>query len=128
MALSKIEILTEVGISYTLDTRSTATGYFDQKRNLFIRQGDCVYHTTDGRHCGIGRFMMPRYRILDETALFSYAPEDLGDGVLVEEVRGHCKEFWRDVMMLHDTEENWGEQGLTETGKDHLNALLCRWG
>lgn len=106
----------------------------DPSRRCLDGHDRCRYRGSQDHDsmCAVGRW-------LDFGAWFKenmnrMAANDLihenGNGwaIFKEEVR-HIQDidFWQDLQQLHDKEVNWGEEGLSETGKGMLNALKERY-
>lgn len=117
------EILRETAKFYNLGNRAT-------------NGGECYYirefsHGT--KHCAFGRCMTPealeKYGKINATVygLIGEAQVVGPDPLLQEKYHGHSDEFWRDVQMLHDREENWTETGLSEWGEKLLEDLILKW-
>lgn len=98
-----LETLNETAAAYTRNTRAVDP-----------ENGGCRYF-MNGRCCAVGRCMLnpeQHENYLGGVNRFS----DL-DALLKSEYRGFPIDFWRDLQDLHDWEDNWDENGLTETGK-----------
>lgn len=41
---------------------------------------------------------------------------------------GHSKEFWQSIQGLHDSDQNWDENGLSDEGMITVKYLMEYWG
>lgn len=93
----------------------------------------CVYHDKKtGNKCALGRCMNSNWaeRLGGETFILGNMKLVVGvslDESLKPEYRGQKLEFWDALQRFHDTGQNWGEQGLTETGKSVVARLKNEW-
>jgi hypothetical protein len=113
------EIIDETVAEYTLDTRA-----LDER-------GRCVYLTSGGRMCAVGRCCKEPKTTWVGSAKFIQEPNDwnviqLSD-ILKPEYLGHSGDFWRAVQLLHDRSANWTETGLSLLGMEYVKKLHDEW-
>ena len=80
--------------------------------------GFCVFLTSDGKMCAVGRCM-----IAPEVNGVIVDDRERLDNRLKPEYRGHDKEFWRSLQIFHDDFWSWNEEGLTKDGFTNLERL-----
>ena len=99
-------------------------------------QGECLYNTSDGRHCAIGRCLSKKYKDAgwelhgNEGGLDTLIEENTGpletlDSMLMPRYRGQSFSFWDKLQKFHDADKNWDENGLTEDGLDSVFELYA---
>jgi len=112
---TKLEILEETVKYYAEDL--SRRGYDDV-------EDECRYFITKNKMCAIGRVAKnPREfekRFKGESV--ASIRESL-DQFLKPEYRGHSINFWDELQMLHDTDENWCEEGLSDRGKEVVEEI-----
>ena len=116
--MTKVEIIEE-----------TAAFYNSGNRAITVK-GDCVYETTDGKKCAVGRVL--------KEGFIPYRNNNYSIGMLFEDNKndeklflkeqyyGHNLEFWSSLQNFHDVESNWNENGISIAGmirKDNLINL-----
>ncbi len=120
---TKKEIIKETADFYSADV---------SRRSKEEEWGDCCYLGPDNKRCAFSRCckedeetvkILKNYEGGNSDTIFS----DGKESILKEEYQGHCKEFWRDLQRFHDNDENWDENGLTETGVEKLRVLNEIW-
>jgi hypothetical protein len=101
---TKLEIINETVAYYSEDPKRRA--------NV---AGFCHYLTDDGRMCAVGRCLSDEglkiakdYRGRINSKLIA---------LLKEEYHIDNSEFWINLQNLHDSAENWDDNGLTAIGK-----------
>ncbi len=95
----------------------------DTTRRSMDSTGDCKYFGPDGKKCAVGRWIDPnKYNSDFEGHTIKSSVMD----ALVEEKRGYSFLFWNRLQILHDAEENWDENGLTEVGKENLKKIYLQ--
>jgi len=83
----------------------------------------CLYLTEEGKMCAVGRCMTKKglERVLVSHAQAStHELDDTFDGIdklLKKKYHGQNISFWCDLQRLHDHENWWDENGITEQGK-----------
>ncbi len=103
----------------------------DPTRRARSITGGCEYLLrvpgVKDRMCAVGRCM-------HEPMLYTgsvYSIERLGKRIfdttfqeaLKPEYKGHSRDFWSDLQILHDVKEFWNENGLTNEGKTYADKL-----
>tara|TARA_R100001244_G_scaffold98346_1_gene73464 strand:+ start:886 stop:1287 length:402 start_codon:yes stop_codon:yes gene_type:complete len=124
--MNSTEIINETVKYYTDNPNMRAVDY----------DGSCLYNTSDGRHCAIGRCLSKKYKDQgwelsgNAAGLDSLVEDNLGkspgnslDDMLMPRYRGQSFEFWDRLQKFHDRDRNWDENGLTENGKGHVIEL-----
>lgn len=88
----------------------------------------CMYVTDDDRHCAVGRCFndtgMEKYgdaRASYDTLLGM--KQDLNE-YFKDQYKGFSNDTWRNLQTLHDTNEFWGESGLSGKGGAYVDALI----
>src|ERR1700751_3287980 len=118
---SMLEIIEETVKYYNEDPSRRAVSPFDGLR--------CEYIIPEsGNRCAVGRYMINPYKFIGKldggvSDLITISDESLTQEDLVEEVRGHCWDFWGDLQGLHDRSLYWGSKGLTEIGTERFEQL-----
>jgi len=120
------EIIDEIAAHYNLGNRSI----MGEKALVDGKMVDlCVYNGIDRRHCAFAYMMIDPsiikkedekntcYVIIDH---YAYSDADL---ILKEEFRGYDTKFYRSIQMLHDQEEHWTNEGLSELGKEYVKQI-----
>lgn len=120
---TKVEIIEEV-----------AAFYNNSNRAIDDIAHECVYETSDGRCCAVGKYMIPsiRERYIDRDSI---SVSDLCEHeettdinqLLVEDARGHGMEFWTSLQNFHDREIFWTLNGLSEKGEEHKKELIKQY-
>lgn len=129
--LSKEQIVDETVNFYSEDTKRRATAIGEVSDTKDPLGSTCVYNTEDGRHCAVGRCLLPVYheqgvnllgndKILDDLLMDN--DKELDD-MLQKQYRGQTKSFWFKLQRLHDGDSNWDKKGLTYFGKHMVNEL-----
>ncbi len=103
-----LQILDETAVAYTSKTRS-------------IDQHDSCRYFTNGRRCAVGRCLEDPERFSSTCGTVTYFT-DL-ELCLKPEYRGHTLSFWRTLQSLHDNEDYWDENGLSEDGKEKVARI-----
>lgn len=124
--MTKLEILEETVAFYSEDV----------DRRAYTEGEGCVYNTEDGKHCAVGRCLLPKLKELGTGFVgnFSTAVSELADrrditnldSLLQEKYRGHNIEFWTDLQILHDSNSYWNEFGLSKEGQHYYEDLKVR--
>lgn len=128
---TRLEILEETVAYYTEDV----------SRRSRDARGLCRYETVDGKHCAVGRCMIPgsmldvsvqtrarykaKYSMLTAGSSVSFITNL--QAVLRPEYRGHGSPFWRCLQRLHDLSKLWTDDGLSELGHKRVQQLRRRY-
>lgn len=99
---------------------------FYNNKNRSIDGNQCLYIGPDGKQCAFAR-MCINPENLPEQLNARVILEDHGQVVLRPEYRGYHPQFYRDIQSLHDNSLNWTDDGLSECGKDIVNALKIKY-
>lgn len=109
--LSAIEIIAETVAFYGEDT---------DRRGLDC-DGDCLYRTADGKECAVGRCMIDSDNVEpaggSPGSVWGNEDMDAMDSDLYPQYRGQSMRFWSRLQDLHDTDENWNDDGITVQGQ-----------
>lgn len=124
--LTKLEILNETIAFYNADvTKRSKT-----------KDDDCSYNGVDGKHCAVGRCLLPKYHKQGENlkgnrlgilTLYSLNKKEKLDEMLQEQYRGHENEFWVELQHLHDTDAFWDNAGLNALGEECASEICKRF-
>lgn len=91
----------------------------------------CMYVSSDGRKCAFGRCMINPYLREDNHTGFNknisvqYIKHH--DTLLKEEYHGHPIGFWLDLQELHDINQNWNDNGISEWGTKEALRMKEVW-
>lgn len=115
-------VLDETVNFYKEDLSRRAT-FFDK----IIEETSCLYKTPDGRMCAVGRCLnqdvMNYEKYNQETSVDSLI-EDLTDKVFREEYQGFDTNFWQDLQNLHDLDNNWNKDQLSDRGTISYDIIV----
>jgi hypothetical protein len=112
----RLVFLEETASFYNLANRST------QLVKLYNNKEDmrCVYRTSDGRSCAIGRHISDELAIeLDKFPDPSISHSEILDK-LPDELKNLGKHFLFFIQDLHDRKSYWSEIGLSSLGEIRL--------
>lgn len=130
--MTKIDIINETVKFYNLTNRGFGVG-------------SCMYLTEEGNMCAVGRCMINpkdtqlkfgsgsirgiacKMNNIDRTISKIELDTMSVDHLLKPEYHGHNVEFWSDIQTLHDSYNNWNDDGLTEAGQKVVNELLIKY-
>lgn len=113
--MTKYEIIMDTANYYSDDTT---------RRGINEETGACVYLTSEGKMCGVGRCLK------NPTETLPGAIDSLMDKSVImqddflEEYQGHEAHFWMSIQMFHDSDSNWNKSGLSEKGQKALQLLI----
>jgi hypothetical protein len=94
----------------------------------------CVYFDPEtGNKCAVGRCLnLPNVSIVDLKGYVDIFTGSIGsrvlEDILMEEYKGHLPQFWDSLQSLHDREDYWNAEGMSEEGKLKYEKLLKEWG
>ena len=106
-------------------------------RRALDNDGNCLYKTDHKipKYCAVGKCLTESgVKYAMETHVGSV--DDFYDGksehcsvepFLKKKYKGHDMDFWRDMQILHDFEDNWDDKGITVEGKIALERLKIRY-
>jgi hypothetical protein len=124
--LTKLEILNETIAFYNADVTKRSKN----------KSADCSYNGVDGKHCAVGRCLLPEYHAQGETlkgnhlgilTLYMRNNKANLDEMLQEKYRGHENDFWLSLQDLHDKEELWDNAGLNADGEAFANEICVKY-
>jgi len=106
-----------------LQTLDETAGAYTSKTRAIARDGSCWYFQA-GKCCAVGRCLEDPKRFSSVDANVSYLDAEYGlDSILKPEYRGFPLTFWTVLQRLHDNEDNWDENGLSEHGKQSAKRI-----
>ncbi len=92
----------------------------------------CLYSSEDGKHCAVGMCLTGKAlkRIFTEglnskTVFELY--DKLGPEMFRKEYQGHELNFWKDLQQLHDNQEYWDDEGITDFGRDRYDQIVSKY-
>lgn len=94
-----------------LEILNETIGAYTSKTRAINASGCCVFLTHDGKMCAIGRCLI--------TPGGLNVVEDL-ESILKPEYRGYPPAFWAALQVLHDHARFWNDEGLSDTGVNHI--------
>tara|TARA_R100000742_G_C4277210_1_gene98892 strand:+ start:472 stop:885 length:414 start_codon:yes stop_codon:yes gene_type:complete len=127
--MTKLELLEDTVKHYSEDTSRRAVVKLESGAT------ECMYTTDDGQHCAVGRWLQPIYKNTDWMDNEGCSANDLLKGCNVNDYRYEVDElfvegvrhipawFWMDLQQLHDNDDFWDEDGLTEAGVEKVDKL-----
>ena len=119
---NKLEILEETVSFYSEDT----------SRRAITPRGYYMYNTGDGRHCAIGRCLIPELQSQGVELkgndcgfieLLKFNGFNKVDDILQSQYHGHNVLFLCKLRMLHDTNMYWRKSGLSVKGSAYVDEL-----
>jgi len=124
--MTMIQILDEIVKYYSKDASRRA-------ENI---GGGCVYNTTDGRHCAVGRCLSSKFKSQGDnllgnvgTYVHELASENkMGslDEMLWPRYRGHSDKFWGELQTLHDDvdgQDYWANKTISKHGEKFVKQF-----
>jgi hypothetical protein len=118
--LTKVEIIEETAAFYNSNNRA-------------IDNESCMYITSDGKKCALGRCLteeslqLVHSKFEGMSALKIAESHDL-DTLLLPQYRGkYGSVFWRDLQFLHDTAKYWNDEDINGYGIEFKETLLRRY-
>jgi len=90
----------------------------------------CVYLTSDGKMCAVGRCMTKKGLesvLVSHTQSSAHDLDDAFDGIdklLKKKYHGHPVAFWSKLQRLHDNKNYWDENGINKHGKREIAFLF----
>lgn len=121
---TKIEIIEETVAYYCEDVN----------RRALNEHGGCAYLTDDGRMCAVGRCEIDPPKI-NEGGFAKIGSDQNGNSLagnrskikFKPEYEGHEIEFWEDLQFLHDEDDHWSDDGISEKGMDYAEELKKKY-
>ena len=126
MQKTKVEIIKQTAEFYNNKNRSLNPSYDETKKyDPYYQIPACLYNGPDGKHCAFAMCCD------DPSVLSKYE----GIGVrnlshnlyLKNEYKGHDQDFWSDIQKLHDTDDYWTDDGISEIGKLRVEYLIEKY-
>ena len=105
------------------------------RRSTEKGSNSCLYNGPNGTHCGVGRWMMPRYKKMGSEFELNHGTSvdtvfgELGSKFLQRKVQHISKDFWQEIQSLHDEAETWNysDKGkLSEDGVTYVK-FICTY-
>jgi len=103
--------------------RETASFYTSKNRAWNDKLETCCYTDNNGNHCAVGRCMLVKGLPRINSGANSDAIEVIMgnypniDHLLKKRYRGHGFVFWHNLQRLHDKEDHWTDDGVSDAGK-----------
>ncbi len=116
--MTKQEIIKETVDFYSADIN---------RRSIGIYQGEwrCMYNGSDGKKCAFSRCCGLIPNEMEGWSAYKVLEKD--SNILLEQYRGHSKDFWNDIQQLHDYATYWTESGLSEQGQLTVEQLYNKY-
>lgn len=106
-------------------------------RRAVDSHGNCQYKTHDKvpKYCAVGKCLTKsgvKVTVDDNVGTVSDFYDVESEKYTVEpflkkKYKGHSEDFWEDMQVLHDSEVNWDDKGITQIGKEALERLKKRY-
>ena len=124
MKLTKLQIIEETVEFYSQDVSRRSKGEYG-----------CMYNGENNTHCAFARCMInPSQALEGKTASYCLSGNSYNnigimnqvgvtDHLLKEEYQGHEMLFWNKIQSLHDDDDNWNPNGLTDSGIENVKIL-----
>lgn len=93
----------------------------DINRLSILENGNCLYKTTDGKMCAIGR-LTKNVDNISNLQNHSVDCNSVWDN-LEDEIKQLGKWFLCNLQKLHDYKDYWNEKGLSEQGLNKYNDI-----
>ena len=93
------------------------------------KSGSCQYTDEVGNHCAVGRYLKPEFETIEFFANDGVSVGSLTQDVdhyLRSNVLGLTEKFWSALQELHDSDNNWSYDGLTECGRTRFSHVKGR--
>jgi hypothetical protein len=111
------EIVDETIAFYQVNPRS-----LNPDKNEY--EARCLYNGPNGTVCAFSRCVIPEKRKeLPEGEGCWAILHKSGDEILIPEYRGHEISFWEAIQSLHDDNEYWKANTLTQMGKERIERI-----
>jgi len=116
--LTAIEIINETVAFYSADTN----------RRSKSEIGRCLYAGLNGNKCAYSRCWKEGvYDPIFEGKGVIHTEMPSPDELVDEKYKGHSVDFWSDLQYLHDFNDNWNVNSLSEEGKLSVKRLLEKY-
>jgi hypothetical protein len=125
--MTQEQIVRETVAFYTSKNRAAVETVNPDNGCTFTR---CLYLTEEGKMCAVGRCMtkkgLKRVLVSHPTS----GTRDLNDAfdgidkLLKKKYHGQNISFWANLQGLHDNNNRWDENGITENGKAQVRYLF----
>lgn len=114
---SKPEIINETVQNYNVNPRAVDS------------DGGCDYISPEGYMCAVGRCMKnPTPDMYGSVKfLFNKSSTSNLEDELKDDYKGHSIEFWDDLQQLHDLDDYWDGNTLTDDGKEYYQQIYYKW-
>ena len=101
------------------------------RRSVEKGSNDCTYNGPDGKHCAVGRFLMPRFKKQGDDFRYnsgfgaSLLFQNMDAGFMQRKVKDIPVRFWNDLQSLHDDADSWDytSGGLSAIGKRWVERM-----
>ena len=105
-----------------------AANHYNEKNRGRTNDG-CRYITNDGRMCAVGMCMTDealedfKHHYGDVFTVQAMIKSKSIDNILKDEFRGHSTSFWKELQRFHDTDMNWDDEGMSDSGREFYCEL-----
>ena len=103
--------------------------YYSESPRAMDKSGSCQYTDVGGNHCAVGRYMRPEFQTVNFYANDGVSVGNLAadiDTYLDSKVIGLTEKFWSALQDIHDSDNNWYGEGLTECGRTRRDSMKSR--
>ena len=100
--------------------------YYSESPRAQDSSGSCQYTDVGGNHCAVGRYMRPEFQTVNFYANDGVSVGNLAadiDTYLDSKVIGLTEKFWSALQDIHDSDNNWHDDGLTECGRTRCGSM-----
>lgn len=110
----------------------TVAFYSEDVSRRSLEGGRCIYLSSTGAKCGVGRCMneegLKQFggsvdsvgSLVCEKAMFD---ENIFDDYLQEQYHGQNLNFWGEIQLFHDISKNWNSSEITDAGIQQAREL-----
>ena len=78
----------------------------------------CLYNGPNGEKCAFSRCCTDDSRFIEGHCASGLL--NIGRSKLLPQYEGHSESFWDDLQSLHDSDDNWDGNRLTEYGQNRV--------
>src|SRR5690606_24716056 len=96
----------------------------DVNRRAKTDQGGCAYLTKDGNMCAVGRCFSEE-GLKEYGNCPSFFHHEMID-LFKDEYKIYDQQFWSLLQGLHDKDQNWDENGLSEEGQRYIRKNFSK--
>lgn len=128
--------------------QETVDYYSQDPKNLRARNEYTCFYNYNGKKCAVGRCLLAKKNppmtqhgkyltgyissikigyYDDDTNEECLIPKDEIQDLFKKKYRGFPIPLWDGLQKLHDSNNYWDDEGLTDTGKERVAALMESW-